>query len=166
MPPSSRLADLEKTLELRYETLSKAEKRLAITDEIFAKDAIEKRIREEVLPELRKCESEYWQLLAQEARSYTVAEIDATNAIVEVEAQVIRVIESQSNGNDELIRLLEEILDKLNKPGTPAAAKAKLALPLIPGIVSYEVELDTENSLRRVFEPIKRLYKKAFDEGK
>lgn len=115
---------------------------------------------------VRVYEAESWQQLEQKANFYEPEEVEATNAIVEVEAQVVRVIESQPNVNDELIRLLEEILDKLNKPGTPAAAKAKLALPLIPGIVSYEVELDTENSLRRVFEPIKRLYKKAVDEGK
>ncbi|GEM_PF-4170115 len=41
MPPSRRLADLEKNLELWYEQLGAAEKRLAITDEIFAKNAIE-----------------------------------------------------------------------------------------------------------------------------
>jgi len=43
---TQRLTDLEKNLELRYETLGKAEKRLAITDEIFSKNAIELRIRE------------------------------------------------------------------------------------------------------------------------
>ncbi|WP_333386904.1 hypothetical protein [Microcoleus sp. POL10_C6] len=57
------------------------------------------------------------------------------------------------------MRLLREIRDKLNEPGTPAAAKAKLALPLIPGILAYEVELDTENTLRKVLQPIKRLFR-------
>ena len=41
------------------------------------------------------------------------------------------------------------------------AAKAMLVLPLIPGILSYEVELDTEKSLRMAFDPIKNLCKKA-----
>lgn len=166
MPPSRRLTDLEQSLDSLYETLGEAQKRLAYANDIFEKNSIKQRIRKEVLPELHQVEAEYWQQIEQKAKFYEPEEVEATNAIVEVEAQVVRVIESQPNGNDELIRLLEEILDKLNKPGTPAAAKAKLALPLIPGIVSYEVELDTENSLRRVFEPIKRLYKKAFDEGK
>jgi hypothetical protein len=166
MPPSRRLADLEKNLELRYETLGEVETDLAMTTNAFEKTAIKQRIREQVLPELRKYEAEYWQLLAQEARSCTVAEVDATNAIVEVEAQVVRVIESQPKLNDEVMELLLEIRDKLNEPGTPAAAKLKAALPLIPGILFYEFELDTENSLRTVLQPIKRLYKKAFDEGK
>ncbi len=115
---------------------------------------------------VRVYEIEYWQQLAQRANSYELEEVDARNAIVEVEAQVVRVIESQPNVNDDLIRLLVEIRDKLNEPGIPAAAKAKFTLPLIPGIISYEVELDTEKSLRSVFQPIKQLFKKAVDEGK
>lgn len=112
---------------------------------------------------VRVYEREYWQQLALQANSYQPEEVAASNAIVEVQAQVIEVIDSQSQVNypDELRQLLLEIRDKLNQPGELAAAKAKLALPLIPGIVSYEVELDTENALRRVFQPIKRLFKEA-----
>ncbi|XZN97960.1 MAG: effector-associated domain EAD1-containing protein [Microcoleus sp.] len=116
--------------------------------------------------EFRVYETEYWQELAQKANSYTPEEVDARNVIVEVEAQVVRVIESQPNANDEFMRLLVEIRDNLKEPGTPATAKLKAALPLIPGILSWELELDTESSLRNVFQPIKRMYKKAFDEGK
>jgi len=37
----------------------------------------------------------------------------------------------------------------------------KLAFNLIPGILSYEVELGTESPLRNVFQPIKRLVEEA-----
>jgi hypothetical protein len=162
MPLSKRLVEAEKVLDLRYEALSQAQKRLAMTDEIFAKTAIQQRIKEEVLPELRQCEAEYWELLAQESRSCTVAEDDAGNAIVEVVREV-QVIESNSNADypDEVIRLLEDIRNKLNDPGNPAAAKAKLALSLIPGILAYEVELDTETALRKAFQPVRQLFKEA-----
>jgi hypothetical protein len=162
MPPSRKLAEIEKQLELLYETLNSAKKRLAMTDEIYAKTAIKQRIREETLPEIRQCEAEYWDILAQEAGFCTVEEVDARNAIVEVVGEVEQ-IENQpaTNYPDELMRLLREIRDKLNEPGTPAAAKAKLALPLIPGILAYEVELDTENTLRKVLQPIKRLFRDA-----
>jgi Effector-associated domain 1 len=115
---------------------------------------------------VRVYESEYWQQLAQKANSYELEEVDANNAIIEVEAQVVRVIESQPNVNDELMQKLQTILDKLNEPETPATAKAKFALNLIPGIFVYEFEVDTENTLRAVFQPIKRLFKNADDEGK
>jgi len=155
---TQRLTDLEKNLELRYETLGKAEKRLAITDEIFSKNAIELRIREEILPEIRKYKAEYWEVMMQEVRYRLVEETEASHAIGEV-IQEVQVIQSQGNCPPELMQLLLEIRDKLNQPGIAAAAKAKLALPLIPGIVSYEVELDTENLLRRVFQPLKQLFK-------
>ena len=162
MPQTSRLAEIEKELELKHEILNSAKKRLAMTDEIFAKTAIQQRIREEVIPEIRQCEAEYWDLLTQESALSTVEEVDAQNAIVEVVGEVEH-IEKQTATNypDELMRLLREIRDKLNEPGTPAAAKAKLALPLIPGILAYEVELDTENTLRKVLQPIKRLFRDA-----
>jgi hypothetical protein len=164
MPLSRRLADLEETLDSLYETLGESQKRLAYANDIFEKNSIKQRIRKEVLPELHKYEAEYWELLAQEARSCAVEEVDARNAIVEV-VQKVELIENKPSANypDQFIRLLLEIRDKLNEPGQSAAAKAKLALPLVPGILSYEVELDTENSLRRVFQPIRRLFKRALD---
>jgi hypothetical protein len=166
MPPSRRLADLEETLDSFYETLGESQKRLAYANDIFEKNSIKQRIRKEVLPELRQCEAEYWDVLAQEARSCVVEEVDASHAIVEVVREVEQ-IENQSSTNypDELMQLLLEIRDKLNEPGQPAAAKAKLALPLVPGILSYEVELDTENSLRRAFQPIRRLFKGALEKN-
>jgi hypothetical protein len=164
MPLNRRLGDLEKALELRYETLGKAEKRLAITDEIFAKNAIEQRIREEVLPELRQYEAEDWEVLVQEARSCGVEEVEAQNAIVEVVHEV-ELIENNPNANypAELLNLLWQIRDKLNEPKTPVEGKAKLALNLLPGVITYEVELDTERALRRVKEPIKRLFRRAIE---
>lgn len=162
MPPSRDLAKLEKTLELWYEQLDEAEKALPMTTTPREKTAIKQQIREELLPAIRKCEAEYWEALAQEARTCDIAETEASYAIVEV-VQEVELVESKHSANypDEVKQKLQQIIDKLNEPGTPAAAKAKLALPLIPGIVSYEVELDTENSLRRVFQPFKRLFKGA-----
>jgi hypothetical protein len=66
---------------------------------------------------------------------------------------------TKCNYADEFMQLLLEIRDKLNQPELPAAAKLKAALPLMPGILSYEVELDTESSLRRAVQPIKRLFR-------
>lgn len=91
MPQTSRLAEIEKELELKHEILNSAKKRLAMTDEIFAKTAIQQRIREEVIPEIRQCEAEYWDLLAQEAGFCKVEEVDARNAIVEVVGEVEQI---------------------------------------------------------------------------
>ncbi|MFB2896574.1 hypothetical protein ACE1CI_26980 [Aerosakkonemataceae cyanobacterium BLCC-F50] len=164
MPPSRRLADLEKAIELRYETLGKVEKRLAMTDEIFAKNAIEQRIREEVLPELRQHEAEYWDVLALEARTCAVEEVEAQKAI-DVVVQEVELIENNPNANypAELLELLRQIRDKLNEPKTPVEGKAKLALNLLPGVITYEVQLDTVKALQRVKEPIRRLFQGAIE---
>ena len=163
MPPSRRLADLEELIETNYQKLAKFQKRLDRTASVREEFDIEGDI-----PKIRKAirdyEAEYWELLAQEARTCEVAEVDASCAIVEV-VQEVELIENKLSANypDQFMRLLLEIRDKLNAPGQPAAAKAKLALPLVPGILSYEVELDTESSLRRAVEPIKRLFRGAIE---
>lgn len=168
MAQKQSLAELEEILDLHYETLNKARKRLAITDEIFSKNAIEQRIRKEVLPEIRKYEAEYWEILAQAAQNSTVTEVDARNAIVEILPEVELIANNvQTKYPDEFMRLLLEIKDKLNEPETPVVAKAKLALNLIPGIFSYEVELDTENFLRRArkLQPIKLMFKGGLEKN-
>jgi hypothetical protein len=110
---------------------------------------------------VRVYETEYLQQLAQEVNIYELEEEDAKRAIVQVKAEVLRVIQNQPQVNAELMRLLVEIRDKLNEPGPTAAAKAKLALNLIPGFLVYEFEVDTENSLRRLRQPIVRLFQNA-----
>jgi hypothetical protein len=83
----------------------------------------------------------------------------------EVNNTEVEAIANQFSANyaDEFIQLLREIRDRLNEQELPAAAKLKAALPLVPGILSYEVELDTESSLRRAFGPIRRLFRGAIE---
>lgn len=120
------------------------------------------------MPELRQYEAEYWSLLAQEARFCEVPEEDASNAIVEVvrEVELIETNSSATHLDNKVIQLLQEILDKLKEPKTPASAKAKVVLPLLPGILSYEMELDTGNGLRRAVQRLGRVLKGALDEKK
>ena len=160
MDSQQRLADLENILDSLYETLGEAQKRRAYANDIFEKNSIKQRLRREVLPEIRKYEEEYWSLLAEEARNCQVDEVAANNAIVKV-VEEVKLIQSQPNQYpDEFMQKLQKILDKVNEPQTPAAGKLKAALPLIPGIMSYELELDTEISLKRVFGGIKKHFKK------
>lgn len=105
---------------------------------------------------VRVYEDEYCEQLAQ----------NATNAIVEIRTQVAQVIQAQPDTKyyelmEKLMEKLQEIFNKLNEPEKVAAARVKLAFNLIPGILSYEVELGTESPLRNVFQPIKRLVEEA-----
>jgi hypothetical protein len=163
MPSSRRLADLEELLETNYQKLAKFQNRLDRTASVREEFDIEGDI-----PKIRKAirdyEAEYWEVLAQEARTCTVEEGDASDAIVEV-VRTVELIERKPSANypEDFMQLLLEIRDKLNQPGQAAAAKAKLAFNFIPGVLWYEVELDTENALRRVKEPIKRLFRGAIE---
>ena len=161
MNSKQRLADLEKILDSLYETLGEAQKRRAYANDIFEKNSIKQRLRQEVLPEIRNYEQEYWSLLAEEVPYCQVDEVAASKAIVEVVQKVEPIVnKSSANYPDEFMQKLQKILDTLKEPQTPAAAKLIVALPLIPGIMSYEIELDTEISLKRVFGEIKKLLKK------
>lgn len=162
MPLSRRLADLEKNLELLYEKLGAMEKAYSMAADPEIKISIKQRIREEITPQIRQIEAQFWKLSDQEASSSRIDEVDASNAVVEVVQIVERV--QQNNANqypDEVIQLLTEIRNKLNEPGKSSAAKLKAALPLLPPFVSYEMELDTEGLLRQVFPTFSRLFRKA-----
>lgn len=168
MSISQRLADLDENLRLWYQKLAAMESSLAMAADPEIKISIQQRIQREIAPNIRDTEAEYWGLLAQAGQSCAVAEEDARNAIAPV-AQEVKLIENnRANYPDNFMKLLQEIREKLDEPGTPVAAKAKLALSLVPGFLSYEVELDTESSLKRVFfqlkrafEPLKNLFKEA-----
>ncbi|MBF2028185.1 MAG: hypothetical protein IGS48_15705 [Oscillatoriales cyanobacterium C42_A2020_001] len=159
---STRLADLEKNLELLYQKLGAMERSRIMAYDAEAKISIEQRIREEIRPQIQQNEVEYWQLLAQEVDSLLIDEVDASSAITEV-IQTVEIIE-QNNANqypDQVIQLLTEIRNKLNEPGKSSSAKLKTALPLLPPFISYEVELETEGVLRRMFPTFSRLLKKV-----
>ena len=161
MYSSSRLTDLEETLKLWYEHLGAAEKALPMAMSPKESTAIEQDIRVRILPAIRKHEKQYWNVLVEEAPSCEVAEADASYAIVEV-VQEVELIKSQPNKySDELMQKLQKILDTLNEQERPAANKLIAALPIIPGIMSYQLEIDTEISLKRVFEGIKQLLTNA-----
>lgn len=166
MPPSRRLVDLEELLKTNYQKLTKFQNRLDRTASVREEFDIEGDI-----PKIRKAirdyEAEYWEVLAQEARNCAVEEVEAQKAIVEV-VHEIEIMENNPDANypAQLLNLLQQIRDNLNKPETPVEGKVKLVLNLLPGVITYEVELDTEKALRKVKEPIKRLFREAIEKKK
>lgn len=161
MVPRRRLTDLEEILDSLYETLGNLQKQLAYTSGAPERNNIEQTISRQHLPQIRKCQQEYWQLLAQHANSFEINEADADSAIIEV-LQIVEQIQ-QSNiarCSQEQILLLTEIRNKLNEPKKSAAGKLKATLPLLPPFVSYEIELGTEGILQQIFPTFRRILKK------
>jgi hypothetical protein len=154
-----RLSHLQALLEGYYEDL--ACKEIALRDiEASEKARIERQIRP-VKKKIAEIQGEYWSLLKSQA-----ARLEITDAEAEiVTAEIVQQVESLEyqptvQSNAELVKLLTEIKAELTKPGIPGSGKLKLAIPLLPGFLSYEMELDTEGLLRRLFPIFYRLVAK------
>jgi hypothetical protein len=154
-----RIRDLEELLEIEYEKVNDFQKELAITSSAAAKFELRQRLKREVLPDVRKHEVEYAELLAH---STDLASVPAEQAEATT-AELVHALERvqslpDPNRPEEITRLLTDIRRKLDDPGKVAAAKLKVALPIIPLIASYEMEMDTEAVLINVWRRIKSLF--------
>ncbi len=154
----SRLNDLKEVLELLYEKLGAFEKELVINPHTPAKFELKQRIKREIIPDIRKYETEYWELYPQEA--IIISDEEAATQLVQVE-QAVESIEQISSSTYplELISLLQEIQDKLDEDRT-ASAKLKIVLPLIPVIASDEMEIETEGLIYEAWKKIKRIVRR------
>ena len=154
-----RLADVEGLLDNLY-------KRLAGEEKAKANSAEEERARiqnkiGDTWKDIRQYETEYAQRMSQAVRkAEEVPEAVAETAIAEIVDEV-EILETRPL-QPEVSELLQEILVELRKPTTPelpASAKLKVALPIIPKIVSYEIEGDTESVVRLLFPTFTRVLK-------
>jgi hypothetical protein len=148
--PINRLSDIEENLELLQEQLVGKQKALNLAPQ-EEKIRIKQQIRE-LRKEIREQEEEYWQVLAQQTKTVEIPEQEAEIIVAEIVEEVGQ-IEVQRQYPDEVVQILQEIRDKLNQPGSTAAAKLKGVMSPIPPFVgiAYEVELDTEKFLQRHF---------------
>jgi len=149
-----RLADIQGFLTDLYEQLAGQEKA-----KIRAEDAQKGRIQQQIRDtwtEIRGYESEYVLTLSQQVKRAALPEPIAETVMGELvdELEVLAPIEQR----DETKQLLLEILAELKKPGLPASAKLKVAIPIIPNVVSYELEGDTESVVRRLFPTFVKVY--------
>jgi len=158
MSDRTRLNDLKDILELLYEKLGAFEKRLIISDSESTNFELKQRIKREIFPNIRKYETEYWELYPQEA--IIISDEEAETQLVNVEAAVTSIEQiPSSNYPLELISLLQEIRDKLDE-NQAASAKLKLVIPLIPAIASYELEIETEGLMYKTWNKIKGMVRR------
>ncbi|MEH1904027.1 MAG: hypothetical protein V7L04_22105 [Nostoc sp.] len=159
MTDRPRLNDLKDILELLYEKLGEFEKELIINSSKLAKFELKQRIKREILPDIRKYETEYWELYPQE--TIVISDEEAETQLIKVEEAATSIEQIPSSTYPlELISLLQEIRDKLNEPDKAASAKLKVVLPLIPAIASYELEMETEGLMYRTWKAIKGMVRR------
>ena len=151
-----RLADLEDLLELQYEKLGEFEKDLALNASTPAKFELKQRIKREILPDIRRYEQEYWELYPME--DFVIPEDEAASQLVQV-GQAVTSLEQVSSAQypPGMFALLQEIRARLDGLERSASAKLKVAIPLIPAIASYELEMDTEGLMYKAWRKLKRV---------
>lgn len=141
--PINRLSQIEKKLKLLREHKNTFEQQTILTTGL-AKAQTDQYLREEIQPQIREYEEEYWEVIAQQTKVMEIPELKAEVIVAEIIEEVGQM-EAQRQYPDEVIQMLQEIRDKLNQPGLTAATKLKGVISTIPPFVgiSYEGELDT-----------------------
>jgi septal ring factor EnvC (AmiA/AmiB activator) len=106
----------------------------------------------ELRKKIRNFEQEKWELIAQITSNSDIANDEAEAVVAELVAEG-EAIATNPPDDALVLELLQKILGKLNEPDKPAAAKLKGAISALPPFVSltYEAELDTENTVRKYF---------------
>lgn len=159
---TDRLNQLANQLELLQEQLAGVEE-AKILARLEDKALLEQRIRK-VKQEIQPIEQEYWQTVARSANQLSIPEPEAEVAVGEI-VEAVTQIEAYPTPaySAEMLQILREIRDRLNQPGSPAAAKLKGVISSVPPFLSlsYEAELDTENFFRTHFPTFTRLIKGA-----
>lgn len=149
-----RLSDVEAALRDLYEQLAGQEQGWRLAEEA-EKARIKQKIRL-TWNEIRKYEQEYSTRLSQRVKRQEMPEATAEIVVAELveEVELLQTTVQQ----DEVKTLLGQILAELQKPSSPASAKLKVAIPLIPSLVTYELEGDTESVVRRLFPTFVKVY--------
>ena len=150
---SDRISDLQERLDRLYKLLKGKE---LAKDE--AETAEKARIQLKIdgqWKEIRTVEQQYAIALSQQIKRSD----DLPEPIAEtIVGELVDELELIQPKTDEMRSMLQEILAELRKPGVPAAAKLKLAIPLVPGFIAIELEGDAESVVRRLFPTFVRAY--------
>lgn len=151
--PAHRLSQLQKNCDrLRDQLVHKQGILATIAPEEQAR--IRQQI-EDLKEQVAECDREYWCAIGEEANSWAIVEEEAQPVVAEIVKGIgqLETDAAPTEVSTEMLAILNEIRDKLNKPGMTAAAKLKGAISTIPPFVglTYEAELDTERFFQRHF---------------
>jgi regulator of replication initiation timing len=162
---SDRLHQLETRIAELQEQLAGLEEALVLSP-MEEQTRLKQRIKK-LKAEMRPFEEEYWRRVAQQAQELSIPEAEAEVAVAEIVEEVTQLeAYPPANYPDALLQVLREIRDSLNQPSepeTPASAKLKSAISLMPPFVnvSYEGEIDLEKFFQTHFPTFRKLIKAA-----
>ena len=149
---SDRTSQLQTQLKMLYDQLDGLEM-AKVTSRDEDKVMLQQRI-DLKWKEIREKDGDYVRSLAQQVKKQDLPEPIA----IEIVGELVGELELIQPKTDEMRSMLQQILTELQKPGIPAAAKLKVAIPLVPGFVAIELEGDAESVVRRLFPTFVRAY--------
>jgi hypothetical protein len=147
---SQRLAHLRQLLQAEYTRFYKLQDKRSEA-ELANQVPIEMQI-EKVLTDIRAHEAEFADALLEQ----DIPEDQAQQVLPELE-KAVKKLESASAAKRDanLAEVLAEIRAKLSAPNDSDAGKLRLAIPIIPGLVTMEAKLDLGATMRTVWGKIK-----------
>lgn len=152
-----RMIDINDTLSLCYEKLKAFQDDLQVVQTVDAKFSIRKRISNEILPSIKQYEEEYAGLMASGVKESVLSYKEAESFLSELQ-DAIRSIKKTEQKSDAIISNLKQIQKIIDEP-MPATGKLQAAIPIIPGLISYQLEFDTHSALTNLWEKLKDRFK-------
>ncbi|MDX2241558.1 MAG: hypothetical protein NW224_12810 [Leptolyngbyaceae cyanobacterium bins.302] len=145
-----RLNHLEELLEIGYEKLATFEKELQITSSSPNQFELKQRLKRELIPDILKFQAEYIEILSQNLEAIVIPDTEVGFVLAQVRSIAERLQGSQTvRQYPDLEGQIVYLNQKLDSPNIAPAAKLKFTVPLLPGIVSYEFEIETKDFLVR-----------------
>lgn len=155
-----RLQDVEKLLAKQYKKLFEFQKAAGSTSSVKEKFDLEEQIEDEIKPTVKKYEKEYGEIIARLDFVTVLTEAEAETSVTEI-SQAVTALQVKPE-NTELVNMVKEIHEKLHAPKQTATAKLKVTIPIIPKLIEYVLEADTESGLMTAWNAIRaRISKKA-----
>lgn len=157
-----RLIHVREILDIKYEKLNEFERSLELVDGVSQKIDLKQKIRRDLLPSIREYEQEYASLLCELPTIEGLEENDAALPIASFQRDLVVIRNLPQIQNEPgLVEKLDRLEESLAKPGTPVSGKLKLLIPVIPLLLQYEIELDTENTLRRTWRALVNVFERG-----
>ncbi len=157
---TQRIRALEKILDIEYDKRSQYEEQIALCARTPNAIELRQRFKREVLPDIQRYEKEYADLLARRVNLHQIPAGEAEKSLADVTHAIDGLDRHSSQAlPDEGSSLLVEIRKIVDDREKTAAAKLKVALPIILLLVSCEMELDTEIALQSVWKQLRTLFR-------
>ncbi len=155
-----RYEELRQLLDEYYAQLVDFQLELARAEGGGQRVKLRRQIAVDILPKLGSYEDEFAAQLAAGASESSIPTDEAEVIVAEL-VKVTSTLQEGEGVRDQIRSLAKQLKEQLDEPGRSAAAKLKVALPIIPGIARYELELDTENLVNQVWRKARDLFQRA-----